>query len=255
MIVMALVNGKPLKQVLKELEAEERRAKKLDNKYEYYKIEQYEKRLNDVVGRVNWRARYEGVPATVFPNGQVMLEKKCVISLLDEVGNEVISAEGFGGVEVKRSSSDGSYLFLGNAPGNAKIAAFKDALRSFNIFGIHTTEDEASANAKASSRQESEAKPDVNMSFLTEGIMEIAYTDQRAEKPVYRLAAHEVVGKVCREKTCDILFYPNQYKGCVEKLNGLISSFSEDKPKKVSLKVKQAAPRDGVVQYVFKGFV
>lgn len=248
---MCLVNGKERDTVLKEIEADEAPLGMLDGKYPYHTIDQYEKRLNNVVGRSNWQAEYQTEPTTQLSTGQVLFEKKCVLKIFDQEGCVALYSEGFGGEEVKWSNKDQRYIFLSNAPGYAKIAAFKDALRSLNMFGIHLSEDRKEQQKPASSKKEK--KPEISMVFLTEGPMAAATIEERTNKPVYKLAAHEVVGNLCRENTCDIIFYPNQYGKDAQKINNLCAA-TETGQKKISIKVSESGVRNNVQQYVFKGF-
>ena len=254
---MKNINGKPLKTVLNEIQvpAPELKCRKQDKNY--YPIEAYESRLNDVVGMENYTAEYSAVQCIPLPSGQVILCCNCTLLFFDEERSVVHKAHGIGTSEQILSEDKKRFYGLNNAGYICQLAAFKSACKSLNIFGMHgdeEAEERKSSHSSKPDRETGEKPQEVKQVFYTEGSFFVLRTDTRTNKPVYKVLAHLKVGNSVKKDACEVIFYPNQYADCTDKLNQLQALCSDGKMHCISIRCTRATYESDVPQYIFKGF-
>jgi len=256
-----LIKGKSLEDIICELGEYKPPTELLMDKYPYYKIEEYEEYLNRVVGIEHYQTDYEEMRTVIIPRtNQFFLQMKCRITLLDDEGKPCLYKTGVGSKEVEYSTKSNVFINLNNISYCCQQAAFKSACKGFGMFGIHGEEcNEDERKKKKNNGQGNtkngygdysgkEGKTTKDMKFINNGSMITVRQDEN--KPVYKLDAHEVVGDQCRQETCEIIFYPNQYKGWEKELNSLI----QDCQVKQAIFTITVSMKQGSNVYIFKGF-
>lgn len=255
---MSMVNGRDLREVLADLRQYRKPTSKTNDGYGYFKTEEIVGAFDEIVGVSNYNVEYTDHKYTPISTGQELFSVKCIITILDDDGNAVLKRECYGGYVCKYAKSNGNDVNLQNSLDFVCSYAFKNAAKRFGIFGLKTKtigDDVAPVIEKnVGNVGNDKSKTDKVMSFVTEGHFE---TEREKDgRPVYTISAHEIVSadKV-KSELSNIIFYPNQYKNCAETFNKCIARCSSDKPARLKIKIGCLPARDGVSQYVFKGFV
>lgn len=231
-----MINGKDLKTVLKEIAAPcEVPPKKLDGKYDYYDIGEYEKRLQSVVGRDNYTTSYSIPQFITLPTNQVIVSVNCNINLLNEDCTIAFVASGVGTNEITLNKNKDNYLYLSNVGYNTQLAAFKSACKDLNIFSLRSSKPANTSPKETSAETIKERKE----RFFIQDKIEIISEDKHMKKPVYKLTAHLCVGSQAKECESYLLFYPNQYNSFSDRLNQFISFLNEKPQTFITLTVKE----------------
>jgi hypothetical protein len=241
-----MINNVPFKECLDALRVYRKAEKELEvngNKFPYHSVEEYKDILDSVVGNDHYTCDFSDYGMTVLSSGQQMLTVKCRLAFLDDDYKEICHKESYGGSEIQYARNTGKAAGLGNEPENACQAAFKNACKCFGIFG----------NKKSPKKDTPAAKKEVPASpvmfFIRAG--EISQVSEANGRPVYKALAHKASDTGYAKEAVHLLFYPNNYSKCTEKLNALISSKGGSK---ISVTYKELEPRDGVAQLLFTGF-
>lgn len=263
---MKLLNGKTLEKAMEELQAYKKPSGDRQGN-SYYKIEDYTLRMDTVLGRNGYRVIYEEFANTVLPTGQAVLSVKSRIEFLAEDGTVAFFAEGYGTFEIAKNKEKTAFINLSTAGISANVNAFKAACREFSIFGCRSINasrekenkpDGQSSTPSTGSGNGAKTKlPVKTVSFFLKKPLEQFWTD-RDGKPAYRMKAQELVNGQCGTGECEILFYPNQYKNDVAKVNELIARSSDTKGFRVTLGVSEVSEgrrnEEYVSSYIFKRF-
>lgn len=250
---MAKINGKELMDVLAEIQKPCVVERKSKEKYSYYGIEVYEQRLDSAVGKANYNASYTEPQCIVLPGNQVVLMVRCILNFLDDTGNIAYRAEGIGSVEITYSDKNGSYINLNNSGYCLQAAAFKSACKGMDMFGIHADKEEK-PKAESKDAGKKAALPQDKGVFYTSGAFEVVRTDTNTGKPVYKVLANRVVDNLLQIEPVTILFYPNQYKNCPDKVNSYVSLCGDGKQHKILIKYSVSTYQSDTEQLIFKGF-
>ena len=249
-----MINGKTLGAVLAEIQVPA--PELMDHKQDktYYPIEAYENRLQNVVGLENYTAEYSAVQHIQFQSGQSVLCCTCTLKFFDENRDVAYQTQGIGTSELIMDSEKGRLYGLNNAGYICQLSAFKSACKAVNIFGLHGDGSGANKGSADKKADPKEKATEIKQVFYTEGAFSIIRTDARTDKPVYKVQAHLKVGETMTQSVSEIIFYPNQYKRCVEKINNLNALCADGKMHRVSIKCTRATYETDIPQYIFKGF-
>jgi len=252
------IRGKSLEDIISELSEYKPPTKLLMDKYPYYKIEEYEECLNRIVGAEHYLTDYEEMGTIkIALTDQIFLQMKCRITLIDDEGRPCLYKTGIGSKALEYSSLNNIFINLNNITYCCQQAAFKSACKGFGMFGIHGEEcnedskDQQKYNKEECNYNSKNRKNTLDMKFINNGSMIIMR--QNDNKPVYKLAVHEVVGNQCRQEIREILFYPNQYKNWEKELNSLIQE-CQAKKAMFAITVSISSRKPGKDVYIFKGF-
>lgn len=243
-------------EILKELQfPKEKTAMKAD-KYPYFKHWEYMERMNSVIGRENYSPTYSELQVVPLPTGQVLVTCRCHIDVFDDGRAVILSSDGYASKEIERSSSSGDFIMLNNIAYNCQQAAFNDACKGFDIFSDTTTDDEAGDKPRNNGTVGN--KTPSSKRFLVKGHMNLLRTDEQSHKPVYSISAYEVISDTqCSNKRAEILFYPNQYSGCVARFNEFCACRQEPNvaDKIYTFKISETSrSTEKEPRFTFKGF-
>lgn len=258
---MATINGMTVKECCKQLARYKMPQKKLYGKYPYYRISEYRERLDEVLGVDHYYVTYTAPQIFRIDSGQEILCLNCRITVLDDEYKPIFYKEGCGSKELQYTKETGRLDGISNVAYSASTSAFKNACKNFCMFGDKSNDDMFDEDgslpfSETRQTQGNSSKPSDNKT-VTERICfvltekpEMMREDEHTKKPVYKAVAQIAEGDVMHIEKCEIVFYPNQYKNHVELINELCSM---DKPKKRVFAVSASTPRNGRMQYIFKG--
>lgn len=270
-----MVNGKTLETCIKEIQAFKEPDDWKLRKYPYYKIKSYYERVNSVLGLAHYKVMFSEVgPIAQISSRQEFLTIKCTLQILDDNFQPVIERQGYGSREITFNDS-GKEVNIHNLYRIASQLAFKATWDQLNIFGksYESCEDyeekikpnkqteakgenpssSISANttptANTAGGPQNNGQPENHTYWMkTSGKMVVDRTDRNTAKPVYTLLGF---GK--EEKPYKVIFYPNQYKNCEQKMNQLIS-ICETGVTNFNFTASSSGKKDGREQLIFKGF-
>lgn len=207
---MGAINGKPLREVMAELNRYESKA---GNKMRYscYTYEQFKNRMDQVLG-YNYHEDYSEVQL-INVGEQPELVMKCTISIYDDEGKLVVSKSGIGGIEYQRNNENGRFIELSNNNLIAMYNAFKNACKMLGVLGVYDEEKPDEEKPKATSNNYSNNSSSNNNSgkegvgtFIAREKMK-AFGDGN-----YQLYIFPVVnGKVTTDKK-KVVFYKNSQR-------------------------------------------
>ncbi len=259
---MSTVNGRTIADVLKQI-----REKKTPNKDKlgkpYFSIAEYFNVFDNAVGVANYNVDYSDYTYTNTLSGQELYSVKCRITIIDDDGKPVLYRECYGGYTTQAEHNTGKDVNLQNSAEFVCNTAFKNAAKKFGIFGRY---EEGDSSSNANTNKPAQDKPTQNTQksqqtskntvklFATVGAFNRLRDDEQSGRPVYGLSAQEYVGEQPEEGLSNIIFYPNQYKDETDGLNAYLGQCADGKRIKLRIKVSSLAPKNGVKQYVFKGF-
>ena len=256
---MSMVNGRQLSDVLAELRVK-RQPDPKNNKAgkPFFSIKEYMQLFDSAVGVCNYNIDYSDYTFSQTSSGQELYSVKCRISILDDDGRVVLYRECYGGYVMQQEHNTGKDVNLQNSAEFVCNTAFKNAAKKFGVFGKYEDGEGSKDYDNRSSNQgtSTDSKP-ANKEVNAINVRSCGTFTKVSEdngRPVYTLCAKVVSGDKMEEDTSNIVFYPNQYKNCAELLNKCISACSDGKQHDIRLKVSTAKPRNGVKQYIFKGF-
>lgn len=274
-----LSNGKELSAAIAEFRKEKAPTARKFNKFNYFKVEEYVKLLDQCFGVDGYSVSYSEANTVSVSPSQVVLLVKATISVYGEDGSVVYSFDGYGTHEPTREKVE---LANGESvPGDRAINletlgmvgcvnALKSACTQLGCFGMRNLPEDGEpysygneAQQRASAWQRS--KPQVQTQTMPDAEEEKSFyvcdgikdggTD-RSGKTVFVLPCHEIVDGKPLEKLSEIIFYSNFYKepGCLRKLthwNGI--------PERIRFKVRriskaQQKNKDAYSAYTFRGF-
>lgn len=237
---MRLLNGKELKDALKEVAVYKDKSKALMDKYGYYQKSEYYERLCQVFGIDGFKPDYDFKGLEVLPTGQIFGTAKCTIYILGEDGSIVYSVSGIGTDEIKFSEDNGKYLSLNNVGSGIDTAAFKEACRQMNMFNcvLEKKSGNDSNNESGYSRASVEVK-----TFNPSGRLTEVGKGGRDNKAIYKQK-----GKLDGVET-ELIFYHNNYSKdpSWERYFAALGNFSQTV-------VNCEKSRNGT-GYIFKSFV
>ena len=146
---MRTVNGKPLNQVMKELQEPLPESAVRDNQsgYPYIPIEEYRKRLDEVVGVLNYDYRLSKADWVTVGDKEHM---SCLGTLIirDDAGKIVTVKMATGDADVITRNSDGAAVKTGNDAKTADKDAFKSCCRLLGIGDAQLREQRKGKNGK-----------------------------------------------------------------------------------------------------------
>lgn len=246
---MRMVNGKPFNEVMIALREKKAPTETLPTGKKYFKSSDFFSTFDDIVGPCNYEIEYSDYTYTRISTGQELFSVKCRITIIDDNGEPILYKESYGGYAVKYEKETKKEVNLQNSPDFVCTYAFKACAKKFGIFGINSTDSGALHTTRVEA-VDKEIKKDIFINvFADSKFVNIGDKDGR---PMYRLDAHEVVNEQqCCEKLSQIIFYPNQYNKCADRLNAEISALEKGQQRLLRLKVK---PLDDK-KYCFKDFV
>ena len=256
-----LVNGRTLNEVITQLRAyREPPHKTPDGKHKYFTAEELISAFDEIVGVCNYNVAYTDYSYRQISTGQEVFSVKCSISIISDDGEELLKRECYGGYECKYSNTTGKDVNIQNSSNTVCSYAFKNCASRFGVYGLkvstakESAQDTVSEEKPKASAEKNTASNSV-MNFCTDGAFaKVGATDGR---PVYKLAAHEIVGTKLKEQTSYIVFYPNQYSKTAESakiLNAYISRCEKGQTK-IRILTKPLKPeKDGSLAYLFLGF-
>lgn len=257
---MRLVNDKSISEVLRLLREPKEPDKKLMGKYPYYKIDSYYERVNSCIGTDHYTVEYSDRELHTIASGQEVMLCKCRITILDDDFHPILFKEAYGGREIHYGEQSHIDDGVKNLAANAAAAAFKEAWKSFGIFGIRpddNSEDGKNSSATHAGEKEKAAdnaqqsQDDYETYHLTGSkCVVVERTDSRTNMPVYKYRCKGIDTKT----EYDVIFYPNRYKNIKDKMKKLIDMASNG-PLMLCIKAKKLDQRDGVFQLVFDQFV
>ena len=73
-------------------------------------------------------------------------------------------------------------------------------------------------------------------------------------KPIYKVNCHEIVGDRAKSSTSQIIFYPNNYTRCADKMNKLISECSDTNNVRLRINATRVGSNSDTEQFVFHNF-
>jgi len=255
---MSTVNGRAITDVLKQLR-EKKTPKKDKAGKPYFSIAEYFNVFDNAVGVANYNVDYSDYTYTNTLSGQELYSVKCRITILDDDGKPVLYRECYGGYTTQAEHNTGKDVNLQNSAEFVCNTAFKNAAKKFGVFGKYE-EGDNSSNANTgkppvqNSQKSQQSSTNTVKLFATVGAFNKLRDDEQTGRPVYGLSAQEYVGERPEEGLSNIIFYPNQYKNETERLNAYIGQCADEKRIKLRIKVSNLASKNGVKQYVFKGF-
>lgn len=258
---MRLINDKPISEVLRLLREPKDPDKKLMGKYPYYKIDSFYERVNSCVGTDHYTVEYSDRELHTIASGQEVMLCKCRITILDDDFQPVLFKESYGGREIHYGEQSHIDDGIKNLASNAAIAAFKEAWKSFGIFGIRPDDNSEDGKNSTSSTQAGNNENTADDTQQTQNDYEtyqlagtesvvIERTDTRTNMPVYKYRCKGIG----TQTEYDVIFYPNRYKKIEDKMKKMIATASNG-PMQLSIKAKKLDQRNGVLQLIFDQFV
>ncbi len=262
-----LKNGKSLKEALEQLSEYKEKTALKNDKYSYYKVEEYYERMVSVLGKDGFECSYEYEKTFMLGTKQCFMVASCRIDILDEDGKSCYFTNGLGSIEIEYSEKNGRFILVNNVGFNCQIAAFKSACRQLNIFNCLEKEDnigsqEADGNHMNSqnayhggmaNRTGAENKGGIQKKsfYVTKGLQQ-KRIDKNSGKPVYVMYVHDIKDGMYEVNEKELLFYPNQYAKYGEKWNQFFVAETVGVERTVSLFCSTVNGNDNT--YVFKGF-
>ncbi len=248
---MSTINGRTIEEVLRMLRAKKKTSRDKNGK-PYFSIGEYFQIFDSTVGVANYNVDYSDYSFTRTESGQELYSVKCRISILDDEGKVVLYRECYGGYVVQHEKNTGMDVNLQNSAEFVCNTAFKNAAKKFGVFGKYedgTVSSEGDAPVKPAA--DKEPRKDAFINVFSQGAF--AKVGERDGRPVYTLSARLICGDRMEEAVSNIVFYPNWYGKCSDELNRCITACSQ-KQYRLRLKVSSLNERDGVKQFMFKGF-
>lgn len=211
-----------LKAILEKIQEYKKPTKYLLDKYAYYTIEEYRERMNEACGGVQgYHASFSELQQYHLGN-QIAFSMKCVLSILDEEGKELICKEGYGTNEIAISKDNGTFINIENLGDSLMADSFKSAADQFGIFG-----GKASKNAKLSGgdnpSSEKNTQPAVEEVRYYFKEKPTSQTDTRGNTSYKAVGYRMKDKKTCFEQGHTLLLYKNYYTKYIPKLNALLS--------------------------------
>lgn len=255
---MSTINGRNISDVLNKIR-EKKTPKKDKAGKPYFSIAEYFNVFDNAVGVANYNVDYSDYQYTNTLSGQELYSVKCRITIIDDDGKSVLYRECYGGYTTQQEKNTGKDVNLQNSAEFVCNTAFKNAAKKFGIFGRYEEGDNSSGatstkNSQPANNQKLQQNSNTVKLFATEGAFNKLRDDEQTGRPVYNLSAHEYVGERLEEGLSNIIFYPNQYKDETDGMNAYLNACTEGKQIKLRIKVKSLPEKNGVKQYVFKGF-
>lgn len=268
-----LLNGNTLTEALEKFRKYKCATHKKMDSYCYYKVEEYVELLDQCFGVDGYLTHYNEANVNCLPTGQCILLVKATVDIFDVDGKVVYRMEGYGTYEVALSKDTGNFINLSTAGTNANVNALKAACINNGAFGSRSeSADDRKGRGKTEGFQKSNAAQQrisnysaskdtlLAMKFFVKREMAVVRKDMEG-RPTYRMIGYEVEGGRMRSDASEILFYPNQYRKDVAKLNEMVawaSSETVSKGKVITLQVAVVADekrnKNFHASYTFKSF-
>lgn len=245
------INGESWETILEELRKYEPKEGSKEGK-SFYKIEQYRKRLNEVLG-LNFSTVYSEPNYILLNSGQEIFSLLCTLTIRDDDGNIVCQSSGYGGKPIQYSATGLCYT-AHLTPSYAQAAALSQACKDIGLFG--DVEDDYIPEYGNASGKKEEYDAKENSSSALEYVTFLLYspfrthTDKNKQTNYYLDAIREDTG----EKV-ELIFYGNDMNKAEHKKNfdsvfDSVSNLSGGKKYRATLLCKKGK-KGG---YVVKGF-
>ena len=251
-----------LKEALELFRQNKEATSKKQDKYSYYKIEEYTELLDRCFGVDGYRVSYSDAQIVTLPFNQTVFLSKAVVQVFDEEEHEVFSFEGYGTYEATLSSEKTNYIMLSTVGMNGCVNALKSACTNIGAFGSRNLDGEKKKPSGNTSGNKGGSSPSGKSTLPTEQVMFYVTkpaveggTDRNTGEPMYKLTCNEVVNGSARIHPSEVLFYPNQYKS--NGMENLSKILSVEKPFRLALKVSKVNgnTKEGIyATYAFKGW-
>ena len=254
------VNGIPWEECLKRLRAYKKPSKSKDygkKSYPYHKVDEFLQLFDAVLGTEHYTVEFPAMQYERCASQQDMMVAKCRISVYDDDGDLITFKEGWGAQEFKYSDANsGRDVNFDGQPHSACTDALKNACKFFGAFGYYTeerSEDMASAQPSsgnpAGQAPQKAASSNSPVDLYTAG--SFFEQGEKDGRKIWKIAASSQAGA---KPDAEIIFYPDQYGKEAEKFNRLYNKAATER---VFLRISasKCAPRNGLTQYIFKGYV